>query len=375
MFLKAITSFILAHALIFGTSKPYIYVAPAPTPVIKMTAASTTPPKLPEKLSKAKPAVKKIKEKTSSKNTKPTQATTTEIAVLPPEPPPDFEAINTFARKALVNIFCTTKGSELSPISGTGVIISPQGIILTNAHIGQFFLLRNFRQKDFVECVIRNGSPASPRYHAELVYISPTWVTNNKTILKDQDPKGTGENDFAFLRITETLDGSSLPTEGGHVNLPYITSNVRSIIDKGEPVVLVSYPAGFLGGLAIIRDLNITSAITGVQSLFTFKENTIDLISVPGTIISQKGASGGAVVDRHATLLGIISTSSNADETKERDLRAITLSYIDRELQSETGMSLLQFLTQDTAVFAKTFQNNTAPALTKMITDELSKNQ
>lgn len=375
---KIIILFILATLFIFGIS----YIPQTTTPT-QNNIATTTVTTSTEQIILAKPttttpaspssSVKATKDKkaTLSKLT----ATTTVIKVKTPqiitipEPAPNFEAINTFARQAIVNILCTTINNTLSPISGTGVIINSDGLILTNAHVAQFFLLRDLYQKDFVDCVIRTGSPAYPRYHAELVYISPAWVENNKTEIKSQNPTGTGERDFAFLRITDSINASPLP------KFPFITPDVREKIDVGEPVILVSYPAGFLGGLTILQNLNITSAITTVQGIFTFKENTIDTIGVGGTVISQKGASGGAVVDKNSSLIGIISTSSNGDTTSSRDLDAITLAYINRTLQSEIGMTLPSFLSQDLASFAKNFQENVAPALTKLLTDEITKNQ
>lgn len=286
-----------------------------------------------------------------------------------PEPIPDFEVINTNARKAIVNILCTVKNNELSPISGTGVIISSSGIVLTNAHIAQYFLLRDLYVKDYITCILRTGSPAYPKYKVELAYISPLWVNQNKNILKDENPQGTGESDFAFLRITGMIDGSALPL------LPYITPNAREVISVNEPVILVSYPAGFLGEISILKDLSVTSGITAVRDYFTFKESTIDLISVPGTVVSQKGSSGGPVVDKNSTVIGIITTSSNGTTTGERDLAAITLGYINRSLKSESGTNLFNFLTGDVEAFAKNFQTNQAPELTKVITDELTKNQ
>jgi S1-C subfamily serine protease len=281
----------------------------------------------------------------------------------------DFEAINAFARQATVNILCTTKNSSLSPTSGTGIIINQNGLILTNAHVAQFFLLRNLYQKDFIECVIRTGSPAYPRYHAELVYISPIWVENNKTEIKLENPIGTGEKDYAFLRITDAIDGSNLPI------FPFIPVNSREIINLNEPVVLVSYPAGFLGGQSIIQNLYIASAITNIQNIFTFTKDFVDVVAVGGTVISQKGASGGAVVDKNSTLIGIISTASDGTTTSSRDLNAITLAYINRSLQGEINATLQSFLSQDLASFAKTFQETTTVNLTKILTDEITKNQ
>ena len=288
------------------------------------------------------------------------------VVVKAPEAPPDFVAINTFTRKAVVNILCSTKAGGLSPISGTGVVISPNGIILTNAHIGEYWLLRDLYQKNFLECVIRTGSPAYPQYNAELIYISPTWIKENQKLLIENTPKGTGENDFAFLRITSMIDGSALPA-----SFPYLTPNVRENVDKDETVLLASYPAGFLGGLSILKGLNVTTAITTVQDIFTFKENTIDIISVGGTVISQKGSSGGAVVDGQSTIIGLISTSSNGDQTSTRDLRAITMAHINRSLQNELGITFSQFLASDLITFAKTFASTTAPTLTKLVSDPI----
>src|SRR6185369_16312609 len=46
----------------------------------------------------------------------------------------DFEKINEFTRQSIVNIICrNTKNEE---ISGSGVLVDPRGIILTNAHLG-----------------------------------------------------------------------------------------------------------------------------------------------------------------------------------------------------------------------------------------------
>ena len=371
MFIKTAISFIVAHILLLGGTNTRVYIAPdnkqqIATSTIKQTLMPTTTKEV------GKAVVAKENTKTTKKLDKPAVkkplASSTPIVIQTPEPAPDFEAINTFARQAIVNILCTTKGGELYPISGTGVIVEPNGLILTNAHIGQYFLLRDFKQKDFIQCVARTGSPAYPKYNLELVYISPTWVSENKAQLKDEKPKGTGENDFAFLRITKTVDDTNLPDK-----FPFVTMNLRENIQVDEPVLLVSYPAGFLGGLSIQQNLNVTSAITKIQDVFTFKDGTIDIISVGGTVVSQKGSSGGMVVDKKSTLIGIITTSSDGDTTSARGLNAITLAYIARDLESELKINLLQFLSTGPEEFAKTFASTTAPTLTKLLTDELTK--
>ena len=366
MFLKALISVFLAPIMligqVFNLHKPEEYVAPI----------STTSPIVKDRATTTKTAVSKEKATTTKKDIKPVTkkptATTTEIVKpVMPEVVTDFAVINTNARKTIVNILCTTKYGDLSPISGTGVIINPDGLILTNAHIGQYFLLKDFREKDYLKCIGRTGSPAYPKYNLELVYISQNWVRANKALLKDQNPKGTGEDDFAFLKITGMIDGSVMP------KLNYIEPNTSEIINIGEPVLLASYPAGFLGGISILQDLSLTSAVTAIQDVFTFKEGTIDVISVGGTVVSQKGSSGGLVVDKNTSLIGIIATSSDGDTTSSRGLNAITLAYINRTMETEMRTNLTKFLAIDHDVFAKNFGTSIRIELTKLITDELLK--
>lgn len=374
MFIKVIISIIIAPIIfiaeLFNFLEPATYVAKeTPAQIIEnREVATSTEPKIEVKKEEKATTTVKIAEK--PKETPKIETPVVPVVQTPPQiniPPADFEKINTDSRKTIINILCSTKYNDLSPISGTGVLISSDGLILTNAHIGQYLLLKDFREKDYLKCVGRVGSPAYPRFNLELVYISPNWVEENKTLLKEQNPTGTGEYDFAFLRITGNIDGTPTP------NFAYIEPNTREFISKGEPVLLASYPAGFLGGISILQDLNITTAITNIQDVFTFDDGSIDVISVGGTVVSQKGSSGGLVVDSATSLIGIITTSSDGQTTSSRGLNAITVSYINRSLQKEISLNFKQFLETNHAIFAKEFNENKAPALSTLIINELTK--
>lgn len=292
-------------------------------------------------------------------------APTTTLVVPPPNPTINFENINQNVRKALVNIICTTThGGSFEPATASGVIIDPRGVILTNAHAAMYYLIRNYLTKDFIDCTIRQGSPAHPLYKADLLYISPTWVREHYKSIIDPDPLGTGENDYALLLIKSGVsDGVKLPIEFSYI--PIETADL--IDDYKKQVLLAGYPAGFLGGIAIQRDLYPVTSIATIGTVYTFTENTPDLVSVGGSPTAQKGSSGGPVVNDRGHLIGMISTEKDAKTTDARDLRAITVSHINRSFKIDSGLNISQLLGNDLASFSEIFNTTIAPELTALL--------
>ncbi|MDO8483248.1 MAG: trypsin-like peptidase domain-containing protein [bacterium] len=292
----------------------------------------------------------------------------------PAPPPPDWTVINPKTREALVNIICTSKyGGSFNPLSGSGVIIDPRGIILTNAHIAQYFLLENYRVKDFLTCIARTGSPAAPKYTLKLFYISKQWTQENYKNITSQKPMGTGENDYALLQIT----GSTNPDLKLPATFPFVAfDGNEDNIKTNDPTLLASYPAGFLGGIAIQRDLYIVSTIVNIGKRYTFKDGTLDAFSLGGSPVAQHGSSGGGAVSDSGKLIGIIVTSTDAEDTSKRDLDAISVAHINRSLSAEIRMTLDFLLASDIAAFGKKFDEETLPNLKKLLIDELdSKNR
>ena len=312
--------------------------------IIGTSATSTQPTPKPAKKSEAKLVSSPV-------------PTTTLPAVVAPPPSINSEALNTQTREALVNILCDTKGGGVHPISGSGVFIDTRGVILTNAHVGQYFLLKDYPSRDNVSCTIRIGSPASPRYTATLIYLPPAWVSSNSTQIIAEQAKGTGENDYAFLLVTDSTGPTPVPLQ-----FPHLTITIAEP-DLSVSMLLAAYPAGFLDGSSIQKNLYVSSAYAAVKELFTFGVNRdVDLVSVGGTVVSQGGSSGGAVVRANdGVLQGIITTSTAADSTAERDLRAITLAHINRSLITQGQGGLVSFLSQDMLAAATRFASSTAP--------------
>jgi S1-C subfamily serine protease len=274
-----------------------------------------------------------------------------------PTPPLDFADINTATRAALVNIFCTPHGGSLHPISGSGIIIDSRGVILTNAHVAQYVLLSESQNVN-LSCVVRAGSPASARFVPDVLYIPPVWVSEHAADINATHPVGTGEHDYALLAITATTDGSPLPS-----SFPAVNSDTREgIAFVDDPVLAASYPAEFTGG-SVQMNLYPVSTITQIAKLYTFRSGSIDVISVGGVIEAQGGSSGGAVVNAWGRLVGLITTTSEGATTAERELRAVTTSYIERDLTAQTGTGFSVMLSGNLIAKTGDFTKNQTPSL------------
>ena len=281
-------------------------------------------------------------------------------------PPRSLEAVNASVRSVLVNILCSSNGA-IRPISGSGVIIDSRGVILTNAHVAQYMLLAASPSIN-LSCTIRTGSPARPAWKADVLYIPEVWVADHAhEINAGQAVIGTGEHDYALLYIGSSADGAASPE-----SLPYLPIDAREAIGfPGDEVLVAGYPAEFLGGIAAENNLHAASSGTTIKRLLTFGSGTVDLLSLGGVIEAQSGSSGGAVVNPWGKLIGLITTTSSGATTAERDLHALSLSYIERDFAAQTGQSLEAFLSG--SVLEKTISFNTTqtPGLLELYFDQL----
>jgi hypothetical protein len=239
------------------------------------------------------------------------------------------EDINTELRKGVVNILCRSRSSFVNGISGSGVLVADSGVILTNAHIGQYFLLERY---GLVNCHIRTGNPAKGNARANPLYISKQWLKENSRSLLKETATGSGENDFAFIQLATT-------TQIGK-NLSPVTLAIDHGLRVRSQTIAVAYPAGMIGGFFIENALYASSAIPEITDILSFGTSTPDLFLLSGSILAQRGASGGLVSNLNGHVFGIISTVSEESNTKDRTMGAISIEHIANAVYKESGLSL-----------------------------------
>ena len=284
--------------------------------------------------------------------------------------PESSETINTEARASLVNIICMQRsGGSSEPISGSGVIIDSRGVILTNAHVAQYVFLSENPNID-LKCVIRTGSPAMIQWSADVLYLPPVWVQAHASELNISHVTGTGEHDYALLRITSSA--SNIPLPSIFPSTAYDTRNAIGFF--GDSVLGASYPAEFLGGIQAENNLYSVSSISPIHQLLTFATSSVDAIDIGGVIEAQSGSSGGGVWNSWGRLIGLITTTSVATTTAGRDLRAITISYINSDILKQTGSDLSGYLSGDITATEANFNANLAPNLMKQYLQLLGQN-
>lgn len=260
-------------------------------------------------------------------------------------------------KEVTVKIRCTqTTDTHKRSISGTGFLINPTGVIMTNAHVAQFLLLKDLDTLGTTECTATVGTDESTSFALGLLYISPTWLLEHASLIASAEPKGTGENDFALVHITnQPTDGADFPF------LPPATNPLSKTI-KGKTVTLVGYPRQ--------EDKTAPQLITTttITDLYTFGGGYADILTLASSTLGYKGASGGPVIDEYGRAIGIMTTKDAGTTI----LNAITMAHVDRGLRSEIGFDLASYLQGNVTYKAELFNQTVAPILQEILAEYLN---
>lgn len=257
----------------------------------------------------------------------------------------EWNLAHNVSNESVVNILClSSKGNSITVSIGSGVIIGTQGLILTNAHVAQTFLLPN------QDCTIRQGEIASDKYKASLVYINENWLRKNASNIFSSTAQGTGENDIALLLVTQPIKKSDSISNINFAN--YRQDEMRQG-EKGSGVLVAAYPGGTLGALSLRKYLTFVYDTMKISNVYTLDGRHTDIIETEVTKVGQHGSSGGGIFNKEGKLIGlIVSVNTNSNSSS---INALSLPYINRSIKNDSGKSLDDFINTDRTTLLTSF--------------------
>ena len=200
--------------------------------------------------------------------------------------------------KATVQIYALQdQNGELTPIySGSGTIISPNGLILTNAHV---------------------ASPASrgePDYEPDALAIGMVEQEDKPPVfLYYADVKAVdGYMDLAVIQISSTLDGSNVSPNS--LNLPYVPVGNSDNLHVGDHINIFGFPG--IGGETI-------TFTDGSVSGFTSEESLGDRAWIKTDATIAGGNSGGLAADDSGNIIGVPTQASAGTGGNITDCRVV----------------------------------------------------
>ena len=195
------------------------------------------------------------------------------------------------ARATVQIVQLTSQGGDLEfgCFSGSGSLISSDGLILTNAHVLE---LDQRCPYDTIGVAVLDRSDQAP----ELLYIADLLVIDNSL-------------DLAVVKIADDLDGEAVDVE-----FPFLQLGDSQAIGLGDQLRVLGYPG--IGGDTI-------TLTRGAVSGFT-EERAIEgraWIKTDATI--SGGNSGGSAVDADGRLIGVPTLAASGANVDPTDCRVI----------------------------------------------------
>ncbi|KGE71255.1 S1C family serine protease [Spirochaeta lutea] len=157
---------------------------------------------------------------------------------------------------------------------GSGCIVSPDGLILTNYHVVEASHLMG--TEVLVSLSLDHRFPPQELFKAGVVAVDPA-------------------RDIALLRITSGLYGQPLPDP---LNLPYLSLGNPDDLTLGEELTFIGYPR--VGSLGTRTTITLSR---GVVSGFENRGDFGAIIKTDGEI--NAGNSGGAALNHRGDLVGM----------------------------------------------------------------------
>ncbi|MEA4910176.1 MAG: trypsin-like peptidase domain-containing protein, partial [Anaerolineaceae bacterium] len=189
---------------------------------------------------------------------------------------------------ALVNL----DGSVQAGWTGSGSLISPDGLILTNAHV----VLSDpyYHVEDLVVALtVAQDAPPEARYYAQVLQADAAL-------------------DLAVIKITTDLDGN--PVDLAALNLPTVPLGDSDQLSLGDSLVIIGYPG--IGGETI-------TLTRGEVSGFTSDRGYGNRSFIKTSAAIAGGNSGGLAANENGQLVGVPTQVGYGGEGEIVDCRAL----------------------------------------------------
>jgi len=213
-----------------------------------------------------------------------------------PEPPPEVDdlQIRQNLLRSTVQIVALEEGSDgkLQPMwSGSGTILSPDGLILTNAHVASDSNPSYRPDALGIAITVRSDEPPEPRYLAEVRAIDY-------------------QLDLAVIQITKALNGS--PVDPEQLNLPFVSLGDSEKLELGDLLQILGYPG--IGGETI-------TFTEGVVSGFTLERGVEGRAYVKTDATIAGGNSGGLAAGTGGEIIGVPTQVGHGGAKRFADCR------------------------------------------------------
>jgi serine protease Do len=195
-----------------------------------------------------------------------------------PLPKPDERQLRQNLLRATVQIVALKQGDggQLQPVwTGSGSIISPDGFILTNAHVAGDPDPAYQPDALGIALTIRSDQPPEPTYLAEVLAIDYAL-------------------DLAVIQIVSDLDGR--PVDPEQLNLTYVSLGDSETLELGDLIQILGYPG--IGGETI-------TFTEGVVSGFTREQGVEGRAYVKTDATIAGGNSGGLGANQDCSIIGV----------------------------------------------------------------------
>lgn len=199
---------------------------------------------------------------------------------------------------ATVQIFgLFNQNGELVPgYVGSGTILAPTGMILTNAHVASPASQGDVESEPDalgVALIVSEDKPAVPSYIARVMAVD-------------------GFLDLAVIQIVSTVDGSNL--DPNTLKLPYVQMGNSDNVHVGDSLNIFGFPS--IGG-------NTITFTQGTVSGFSSEDQIGDRAWIKTDATISGGNSGGLAADNNGNIIGVPTIAAASRETETSDCRQV----------------------------------------------------